>query len=302
MKDVILKNYNLHVIGEIKLSSHVYKLKCHEGYFVAKITSQKSLQNMYDLVETLNLSCFVHIIPNLHHEYLTMYQHQYLYLMPFIETGSQHLKEMKIQFYFKTLAYLHEHSFYDMKVNQQYFHTLEQDVLKVVHERLQYYQKLIESYENEVYRSPSQWMLVMNYYRIYNALALAKQYLSQYMNCIQECHYVRICLTYKNFDYQHISLKKKCFISLDYLEMDLPIYDIFDMYQKIPDILFDLDCLSQSYLKKFELRKEEKLLLCCLMNIVPIIQLNHDEIDNIIKLSRLLYYLDSVHHFIGQLN
>ena len=83
--------------------------------------------------------------------------------------------------------------------------------------------------------------------------------------------------------------------------MDLPIYDIFDMYQKIPDILFDLDCLSQSYLKKFELREEEKLLLCCLMNIVPIIQLEHDEIDNIIKLSRLLYYLDSIHDFITQL-
>lgn len=301
MKDVILKNYDLHVIGEIKLSSHVFKLKCHEGYFVVKITSQKSLQNMYDLVETLNLSCFVHIIPNLHHEYLTIYQHQYLYLMPFIESGSQHLKEMKIQFYFETLAYLHEHSFYDMKVNQQYFHTLEKDILKVINERFQYYEKMIESYENEVYRSPSQWMLVMNYYRIYEALALAKQYLSQYMNCIQECHSIRICLTYKNFDYQHISLKHKCLISLDYMEMDLPIYDIFDMYQKIPDILFDLDCLSQSYLKKFELRKEEKLLLCCLMNIVPIIQFEHDEIDNIIKLSRLLYYLDSVHHFITQL-
>lgn len=301
MKYVILKNYDLHVIGEIKLSSHVFKLKCHEGYFVVKITSQKSLQNMYDLVETLNLSCFVHIIPNLHHEYLTIYQHQYLYLMPFIESESQHLKEMKIQFYFETLAYLHEHSFYDMKVNQQYFHTLEKDVLKVINERFQYYEKMIESYENEVYRSPSQWMLVMNYYRIYEALALAKQYLSQYMNCIQECHSIRICLTYKNFDYQHISLKHKCLISLDYMEMDLPIYDIFDMYQKIPDILFDLDCLSQSYLKKFELRKEEKLLLCCLMNIVPIIQFEHDEIDNIIKLSRLLYYLDSVHHFITQL-
>lgn len=301
MKDVILKNYDFHVIGEIKLSSHVFKLKCHEGYFVVKITSQKSLQNMYDLVETLNLSCFVHIIPNLHHEYLTVYQHQYLYLMPFIESGSQHLKEMKIQFYFETLAYLHEHSFYDMKVNLQYFHTLEKDVLKIINERFQYYEKMIESYENEVYRSPSQWMLVMNYYRIYDALALAKQYLSQYMNCIQECHSIRICLTYKNFDYQHISLKHKCLISLDYMEMDLPIYDIFDMYQKIPDILFDLDCLSQSYLKKFELRKEEKLLLCCLMNIVPIIQFEHDEIDNIIKLSRLLYYLDSVHHFITQL-
>lgn len=49
---------DFYVIGEIKLSSHVFKLKCEEGYYVAKITSQKSLQNMYDSIETLNLSCF----------------------------------------------------------------------------------------------------------------------------------------------------------------------------------------------------------------------------------------------------
>lgn len=301
MKDVILKNYGFHVIGKIKLSSHVFKLKCQEGCYVAKITAQKSLQNMYDSIETLNLSCFVHIIANIHHEYLTLYNQQYLYLMPFIENSSTHLKEMKIQFYFETLAYLHGHSFYDMKVNQQYFHTLEKDISKVIQDRIYYYEKMMEKYENEIYRSPSQWLLVMNYYRINEALSSASQYLLQYMNCTKECRTVRICMTYKNFDYQHISLKSRCLISLDYLEMDLPIYDIFDMYQKIPDILFDLDCLSQSYLKKFELKEEEKLLLCCLMNIVPVIQMEHNEIDNIIKLSRLLYYLDSIRNFITQL-
>ena len=72
-------------------------------------------------------------------------------------------------------------------------------------------------------------------------------------------------------------------------------------YQRIPDILFDLDCFSEYYLKKFELLKEEKLLLCCLMNVVPIIFYDDNEIENIIKLSRLLYYLDSIQDFIQEI-
>ena len=301
MKAFLLENYDIHVIGEIKLSSHVYKMKCQEGIFVAKITSQKSLQTMYEYIETLSLHHFVKIIRNQNQQYLTPYQHQYVYLMPFMDSGSSFLKELKIKFYFETLAYLHSHSCYDMKVNQQYYEILKNDILKIIHERLSYYEQMMRNYENEIYRSPSQWLLVMNYYRIYHALCCAQQYLSQYMDIVNGHHSIRVCLTYKNFDYQHIYLKEKCLLSLDYMCIDLPIYDIFDMYQRIPDILFDLDCFSQCYIKKFELREDEKLLLCCLMNIVPIIQLEHDEIDNIIKISRLLYYLDSIQNFISQL-
>ena len=32
----------------------------------------------------------------------------------------------------------------------------------------------------------------------------------------------------------------------------------------------------------------------CLLHVVPIIKLEHDEINNIIVMSRLLYYLDSI--------
>ena len=43
-----------------------------------------------------------------------------------------------------------------------------------------------------------------------------------------------------------------------------------------------------------KLLKEERLLLQCLLHVVPIIELGHDEINNIIMMSRLLYYLDSI--------
>ena len=50
-----------------------------------------------------------------------------------------------------------------------------------------------------------------------------------------------------------------------------------------------------------ELLKEEKLLLCALMHIVPIVHFENDDIENIIKISRLFYYIDSINGFINQM-
>lgn len=301
MNELILHYYGLHVVGLIKITQNVYKIKAEEGYYVAKIVKDKHIETIYEYIETLHIQCFVELLFNKNNELLTAYQSQYFYVMPFVDNSQGLMKEMKIKFYFETLSYLHYHSFYYTKVNQQYFETLQQDILKIINERTIYYEQMIQNFENIALRSPSQWMLVMNYYRIYEALCSSRQYLSQYIDHTQNFHQIRVCLNYKHFEYDHISLKSKVFLSIDNVCVDLPIYDLFDIYQRIPDILFDLDCFSEYYFKKIEIKEDEKLLLCCLMNIVPIIDYGSDEIENIIKLSRLLYYLDSIHNFIAQL-
>ncbi len=301
MKQVISDYYGIEVIGLIKLTSKVYKVKTKEELYVVKIVDSRKIEKVYEYIEILHLNCFVKIFLNKNNEILTSFQQKYLYLMPFVDNSQGSLKEMKVKFYFETLAYLHLNSFYYTKISQDYIQTLNQDILSVIHEREVYYEQMIKNYESILYRSPSQWMLVMNYYRIHESLCHARNYLSQYLEKAKSFSQIRVCLTYKHFDYNHISLKQRVFLSIDNMSIDLPIYDLFDMYQRIPDILFDLDCFSQYYFKKIELQEEEKLLLCCLMNIVPIIYYNDNEIENIIKLSRLLYYLDSIHSFIQQI-
>lgn len=300
MKDLIAQYYSLKVVGFITITKKVYKIKTEQGIFVAKIVENKNIETIYEYIETLHVQCFIKVLLNKNNELLTPYQTRYLYLMPYVDNSQGLMKEMKIKFYFETLAYLHYNSFYYTKVNQQYFETLHNDIVQIINERTQYYEQMIQNFEDIAMRSPSQWMLVMNYYRIYESLCSARQYLSQYLQHTKDFHQIRVCLNYKHFDYDHISLKQKVFLSIDNVCIDLPIYDLFDIYQRIPDILFDLDCFSEYYFKKIELKEDEKLLLCCLMNIVPLIDYSDDEIENIIKLSRLLYYLDSIRNFIAQ--
>ena len=115
----------------------------------------------------------------------------------------------------------------------------------------------------------------------------------------ETCTSVRICLNNGNFDYHHICIKDKQLISIDHIRYDMPLYDLYNIYQKIPDFMFDLDCFKSDYFNKIEFLEEEYVLLYCLMNIVPIAVFDHDELDNIIKFSRLLYYLDSINEFIN---
>lgn len=104
-----------------------------------------------------------------------------------------------------------------------------------------------------------------------------------------------------NFKYQHIFLTQQKLIAIDHLKIDMPIYDIFNMYQQTTDTLFDLDGLFQFYLNKVILYDDEKLLLSCLLAIVPIVRFDGRPIDNVIALSRLVYYLDSISHLNQQL-
>ena len=150
------------------------------------------------------------------------------------------------------------------------------------------------NFETMIYKSPTGWMFVLNYHKIECCLKNALEILDCYRDYVCNLDTIRLCLTYNNFNYAHIMMKEGKLISFDHIKINLCIYDIYNMYQKIPELIFDFDVILDSYFCKLKLLKEEKLLLRCLLHVVPIIKLEHDEINNIIVMSRLLYYLDSI--------
>lgn len=302
MKEIIEDYYHFSILGSIKVNENVYKLKCHEQLFFLKIVDDCHLREIVDYIDSIHLQCFVQILRNKNNDILTPYQNRYFYIMEALEESQGHLREVKIKYYFELLAYIHKNSCYSIKVNKEYFKQIYHDIHRIIQERMQYYDQLMNQCEEIVYRSPSQWLFLLNYYRIADSLCRAQDYLRRFMEIINDCQSIRVCLVYKHFDYHHISLKNKKLISIDHMCIDMPIYDIFDIYQKLPDILFDLDCLSDYYLKTMCFSEQERLLLCCLLNVVPVICLENDEISNIIKISRLLYYLDSISCLCKQLD
>lgn len=294
MKRIIEDYYSIHILGYIKISNKTYKIKTSECFYYLKFTDDYDFEEIIDYIESIHLKCFVNIIKNKNNHVLTAYNDQFFYLMEELNNSKCLFKEAKIKSYFQLLSYIHSHSCYNIKVNQEYFKQIYNDIIVVISERLQYYNNVMNECEQSKYRSPSQWLFLLNYYRIHDSLKEAEYYLKLYMNKVKDCQINRVCLIYKHFHYDHIFLKHQKLISLDQMQINMPIYDIYDIYKKLPDILFDLDCFSEYYLKNMKLDNKEILLLCTLLKIVPIIYLENDEVNNIIKISRLLYYLDSI--------
>ena len=291
---VIEEAYSLEVIGYIKVSKKVYKVKCKEGFFCLKFVEDNNLSVVLDHIESLHLKCFLPVIKNSHHQILTTCDDKIFYLSPWLVNDNAIIKELKLKFYYECLAYLHSNSFFNYSVSKSFFKRQIEDINKIIHERQRYYSELMNNFEVLSYRSPTGWMFVLNYQRIEACLQNALEFLGSYENYVCNLDTLRLCLTYNNFNYDHIMMKESKLISIDHIKINLCIYDIYNMYQKIPELIFDFDVILDSYFCKLKLLKEERLLLQCLLHVVPIIKLGHDEVNNIIMMSRLLYYLDSI--------
>ncbi len=302
MKEIILDSYGINAIGFIKVSKYVYKVKTDHGFYALKIVDSQRLEVGYEHIRTLHLQCFVDIIKNNNRKTLTKYGDGYFYLMPWLENDQVVMKEIKLKYYFECLAYIHTNSFFNYNVSHNYFEQQVNDIANIIQEREKYYLSIMSNYEMMQQRTPSGWIFVLNFYRMQEALFKAKNYLDQYVQFIKEKDTIRLSIVYNNFNYQHILMGEKKLIAIDKVDINICIYDIYNMYQKVPELLFDLDGISMYYLNKVALLPEEKLLLSCLLCIVPYIELEKDEIRNIVKISRLLYYLDSIYALIEQLS
>ena len=301
MKDCIEKNYGILSEGIIQITQKVYKVKTSQGFLALKYCENQDVETIYQSISTLGLRYFVPLMINKEGHYVS-YDHQRpYYLMPWIENDDVLLKELKLKFYFEVLVYLHQQTFYHVSKKQASLDRLCEDITKTIQERERYYASFMHVCECNPYRSPSEWMLLMNYCRFQQSLFNASQYLQQYQEISSHKEQVRVSFVYMNFDYDHICLKHKMLLSFDKMMIHMPIYDLFYLFQKTPDCLFDLESLSYHYLKHIELFEDEKVLLCCLLSIIPLIEFSEDEIDNVIRLSRLNYYLDATQHLIKQI-
>ncbi|MCD7807910.1 MAG: hypothetical protein LUH02_01100, partial [Erysipelotrichaceae bacterium] len=259
------------------------------------------LEKIFYDIKNIQINVFVKVLLNTRQQYLTPYHQQYLYLMPFLENNDYIANDIKIRKYFELISYLHNHSFYNLKVNEHYFQQLHDQLLKNIQARLNYYQQLMLQYEKMTFRSPTQWYFVMNYYHIYQALEKSHSYFLQFMELTKGYSSIRVCYNYLNFDFAHIIAEYPCLIAMDHICLQIPVFDLYHVFQNENFTLLNTNMLLNHYFCDMTLGDDEKLLLKCLLNIVPRIEFKSDEVDNIYLLTQLLNYIDEVEHFIHQI-
>lgn len=175
------------------------------------------------------------------------------------------------------------------------------DDYKIIYEKIEneikstrdYYLKLNELIDNQIYMSPSEYLLARNISKIYSALSFCKNELDKWYEMIKENPKQRYAYIHNNLDLDHLIRNETPYlISWNKSKIDFPINDIYTLYKKYYNES-NFDILLKMYQKRYPLKKEEIKLLFIKISIPQKINFTKNELNNTKKVKDLIIYLDT---------
>ena len=159
---------------------------------------------------------------------------------------------------------------------------------------------MIDNIENEVYMSPSNYLIARNYSSILVMLDNCKKYLAKWYKKVENKTTERVSVIHNNISLEHFIISNKNYlISFDGARVDTPILDLYKLYKKeYLNINFTL--LYTTYTKNFTLFEEEDLLLKTLICLPPKIVKMNNEFKDTINISEIFKYINKTIEFISQ--
>ncbi len=294
MKEVIKEYYNLEVQIIIKLSPTVYRLKCHNGEYIFKYLENNEVESAYARLSMLNVTSFVYPLKNIYGNFISECADGYFEITPYYQDEMIAAKDLRLRHFLIRLASLHQQTQYQMRVNEGFFsesYDFIDDQLEIAKRGLNDYLLKVEALD---YKSPSQWLLLLNNQLFYKAINDAKEHLDKFKELTKELPQLRVSLIYQNFDYSHILLKQDKIIGTQRLAIAPPIYDLKHLFDYSYIGALDITSFLKEYMSKFLLLEYEKEWLMALL-LIPnfnfTILNSCKDIDAIVNITR------SISHF-----
>lgn len=150
-----------------------------------------------------------------------------------------------------------------------------------------YYTKLNDEIDSEIYMSPSFYLLARNISTVYSALSFSKKELDNWYDKVKKKDKQRKVLIHNNLDISHIRKNNSPYlISFTKSKVDYPIYDLYNLFKKYNNL--DFDNLFNIYQKKYPLKSDELILFFILISLPDKIIFTNDEYNNTILVKNML--------------
>lgn len=162
---------------------------------------------------------------------------------------------------------------------------------------MNYYNKLMNRIENNVYFSPSEYFLARNFSIILSSLVYSKEELDKWYDIVEEKTKQRVVVVHNNLKTEHLLRDEKDYlINWDKYLVDTPVLDLYKFYIN-EGMNYDFKELYEIYNNEFKLLEEEKKLLFILMSVPKKIEFLDNEFlstYNIKKIIDTLYKTRSI--------
>lgn len=199
--------------------------------------------------------------------------------------------EQKMSDLIKLDALLHNKTVYYKDISLDEVKEIYEDLSKKIEDTYKYYDDLITLIEEDVYYSPSGYMLARNCSTIFSCLEFCRHELEDWYSIMQNKTKKRVVLLHNNIDPTHVIRgHDNVLISFDNAKRDIPIYDFINLYKKMYD-KYDFNELYKEYKKIFPLLEEERKLMFIILFIPEKVSFSKNEMKSTIEVSKLCNYL-----------
>ena len=262
----------------IKNSVHI--LDTTSGKFVLK-EKKSDIRNLYNYLESRSFNNFAPLIDD---------SRKGVNIFSYVNDTDMP-SEQKAMDLMKIVGLLHQKTTYYKDVVVDEYKKIYENLTDTINYLKYFYDNTYNEAFNYVYPSPSKYLLLTNYSKIYNAIMFSEQELEKWYQKVKDINKYRVCQVHHNLTLEHfIEGKTPTLISWDNSKKDTPVLDIYEFY-KNSYFNYNFETLWHEYLKYCPWSDEEKQLFFIVISLPPKFELKGKEFDITKNVQKVLDYV-----------
>ncbi len=242
-------------------------LESTSGTYVVKEKNNDNIKKAYNYLISRNFDYF----PELKEANRSDYN-----IFEYID-GVSMPREQKAIDMIDLVALLHNKTTYFKEITEDKYKEIYENLENNINYELNYYDNMYNMLIEEVYPSPSHYLMLRNIYKIFEALDYCKNELDEWYAKIKEDLKIRVSFIHNNLELDHfIKNNKPYLVSWEKSKIDTPILDLLTFYQK-EYMNLNFEVILKRYMHNYPLSNEELKLFFIVISIPPIINLEGEE-------------------------
>ena len=277
-------------MNKIKKIIRKGKVKILEGDSFTEVIKEKKkdLNDLFEYLSTREYFCFPDIISTSDRTIKYKYYDKLKHDPP----------EKDIEF-ISSVALLHYKTIYYKEVSRKKYKDIYNTLIDNIDYLKDYYNKLIENIDNEVYMSPSNYLLARNYSVILKNFYYIEKELNKWYNLVKDKTKERVCIIHNNLKkYNFLMSSKNILTGWDNYLVDTPILDLYKLYRNEYKNM-DMESIFKKYIEINKLTKEEISLFNVMISMPSTINITNNEYKKVVEVKSILDYTYRTSNFIN---
>ncbi len=276
----LLKKYNL-IPKSFYKKDKVRIIESKDKKYVLK-EKKRDKKDLFEYLTSRNFSFFPRIYNDDQNDSFEIYDYIEEINMP---------KEQKAEDIVNLMTLLHNKTTHYKTIDIEDYKIIYEELKEKIINLTDYYEELNNLLDEEMYMSPSNYLLARNISKIYSALNYCSNELDNWYQKIKNKTKERVVTVHNNLKLEHLIRNDDNYlISWDNYKIDNPIYDLYSFYKNNYDQIEFYELLKL-YEAKYPLMDEERKLLFVMLSLPDKFIKQDSEYDNVKLTNSIINYL-----------